>query len=111
MSDNETVELLRDSAARLKDELGKVIVGQHEVIEQMLIAMFCGGHSILIGVPGLAKTLLVSTLARLLNLSFRRIQFTPDLLPADIVGPRIFDPSAGTFGVDRGPIFTHILLA
>ena len=84
LSDNEAAELLRDSAARLKDELGKVVVGQHEVIEQMLIAMFAGGHSILIGVPGLAKTLLVSTLARLLNLSFRRIQFTPDLMPSDI---------------------------
>ena len=90
-SDNETAELLRESSERLRKELSKVVVGQHEVIEQMLIAMFCGGHSILIGVPGLAKTLLVSTLARLLNLSFRRIQFTPDLMPSDITGTNVLD--------------------
>ena len=115
LSDNETAELLRDSAARLKDELGKVVVGQHEVIEQMLIAMFAGGHSILIGVPGLAKTLLVSTLARLLNLSFRRIQFTPDLMPSDITGTDILqeDPESGrrSFHFMKGPIFANMLLA
>ena len=115
LSDNETAELLRDSAARLKDELGKVVVGQHEVIEQMLIAMFAGGHSILIGVPGLAKTLLVSTLARLLNLSFRRIQFTPDLMPSDITGTDILqeDPESGrrSFHFMKGPIFANVVLA
>ncbi len=114
-SDNEAAELLRESATRLKSELAKVVVGQHEVIEQMLIAMFCGGHSILIGVPGLAKTLLVSTLARLLNLSFRRIQFTPDLMPSDITGTDILqeDPDSGlrSFRFLEGPIFANMLLA
>ncbi len=114
-SDNEAAELLRESATRLKSELAKVVVGQHEVIEQMLIAMFCGGHSILIGVPGLAKTLLVSTLARLLNLSFRRIQFTPDLMPSDITGTDILqeDPDSGlrSFRFLEGPIFSNMLLA
>lgn len=114
-SDNDVAELLRESSARLRKELGKVIVGQHEVIEQMLIAMFCGGHSILIGVPGLAKTLLVSTLARLLNLSFRRIQFTPDLMPSDITGTDILqeDPDSGlrSFRFLKGPIFANMLLA
>ena len=114
-SDNEAAELLRESATRLRSELAKVVVGQHEVIEQMLIAMFCGGHSILIGVPGLAKTLLVSTLARLLNLSFRRIQFTPDLMPSDITGTDILqeDPDSGlrSFRFLEGPIFANMLLA
>ena len=114
-SDNETAELLRESSERLRKELSKVVVGQHEVIEQMLIAMFCGGHSILIGVPGLAKTLLVSTLARLLNLSFRRIQFTPDLMPSDITGTDILqeDPDSGlrSFRFMKGPIFANMLLA
>ncbi len=114
-SDNETAQLLRESSEQLRKELSKVVVGQHEVIEQMLIAMFCGGHSILIGVPGLAKTLLVSTLARLLNLSFRRIQFTPDLMPSDITGTDILqeDPDSGlrSFRFMKGPIFANMLLA
>ncbi len=113
--DRATAELLRDAYERLGSELEKVIVGQHEVVERMLTALFAGGHSILIGVPGLAKTLLVSTLARLLRLSFKRIQFTPDLMPSDITGTDILqeDPKNGVreFRFLEGPIFTNMLLA
>ncbi len=101
--------------SRMREEIGKVIVGQREVVDQLLIAMFSGGHSLLIGVPGLAKTLLVNTLSRILSLSFRRIQFTPDLMPSDITGTDILrdDPETGqrSFQFMQGPIFTNILLA
>jgi MoxR-like ATPase len=108
------VERLHAAHARLKTELAKVIVGQELVIERMLIAMFSGGHCLLIGVPGLAKTLLVSTLARLLSLSFKRVQFTPDLMPSDITGTEILqEDAAGARGFRflRGPVFTNMLLA
>ena len=98
----------------LADELGKVIVGQHEVVEEMLIAILCNAHCLMVGVPGLAKTLLVSTLAQTLSLSFKRIQFTPDLMPADITGTDIIqedDNGRRFFEFQRGPIFANVILA
>ena len=109
------VERLHDAYGRLVGEIHKVIVGQDRTIELMLIALFSGGHCILIGVPGLAKTLLVSTLARLLSLSFKRVQFTPDLMPSDITGTEIIQEDPGTgqraFKFLKGPVFTNMLLA
>jgi MoxR-like ATPase len=100
---------------RMREEIGKVIVGQTDVVDQLLIALFSRGHCLLVGVPGLAKTLLVSTIARILQLSFRRIQFTPDLMPSDITGTDVLqdDPDTGrrTFQFMQGPLFTHMLLA
>ncbi len=100
---------------RLKTEIQKIIIGQDEVIDELLIALFCRGHCLLVGVPGLAKTLLVSTVAKILQLSFRRIQFTPDLMPSDITGTDVLqdDPETGrrTFQFMQGPLFTNILLA
>ncbi len=88
-TDLAAVEQLGEAYAKIKAELGKVIIGQHEVIEELLIAMLAGGHCLLVGVPGLAKTLMVRTLADTLSLSFNRIQFTPDLMPADITGTEV----------------------
>src|SRR5213594_3207879 len=98
---------------RILAELRKVIVGQDEVIEQVLIAWFTGGHCLITGVPGLAKTLLIKTVAQILDLSFKRIQFTPDLMPADITGTEVLDEQAGhrSLRFVKGPIFTQILLA
>ena len=96
---------------KLRDELAKVIVGQNEVIEQVLIAIFARGHALLEGVPGLAKTLLVSSLAQALHLSFKRIQFTPDLMPSDVSGHAVYDPKSESFKIRRGPVFTNLLLA
>ena len=108
-------EQAAQAAAVLKTELAKVIVGQGQVIEETLIALAAGGHALLEGVPGLAKTLLISTLARTLHLSFKRIQFTPDLMPSDIVGTEVLqeDPAtkARVFKFLRGPIFANIVLA
>jgi len=105
----------RDSCAQLLEELGHVIVGQDQVIEETLIAMFARGHCLLEGVPGLAKTLLVRTLARVLQLKFHRIQFTPDLMPSDIIGTDILREDRATgqrdFEFVRGPLFANILLA
>jgi len=89
----------------------RVVVGLDEVVERMMIAMFTGGHLLLQGVPGLAKTLLVSAMARAINLQFGRVQFTIDLLPSDILGSEVFNQATGTFHINRGPIFTNILLA
>jgi MoxR-like ATPase len=101
--------------ARIRTELGKVIVGQDEVIEQLMIAIFARGHCMLEGVPGLAKTLLISTLSQSLHLSFKRVQFTPDLMPSDIVGTEVLqeDPvtKARVFKFLKGPIFANIVLA
>jgi MoxR-like ATPase len=113
---DQTAALELSAAFRaLSDQIGKVIVGQHEVIEQLLIGLFSRGHCLLVGVPGLAKTLLVSTLARILDLSFKRIQFTPDLMPADITGTDILqdDPQthARQFVFLPGPIFANLVLA
>jgi len=115
IDDRAAVVQLKQAFAAIRAELGKVIVGQNDVIEQLLIAVFARGHCVLEGVPGLAKTLLVSTLARSLHLKFRRIQFTPDLMPSDITGTEILqeDPVTKTrsFKFLPGPIFTNILLA
>src|SRR3954469_8431636 len=92
------VEKLQKAYADMKAELGKVIVGQDAVIEELLIALFCKGHALLVGVPGLAKTLLISTLAKTLGLSFSRIQFTPDLMPSDITGTEVIEEDKTTGG-------------
>ena len=94
----------------LKTEIGKMIVGQEETVEQLLMSVFCQGHSLLIGVPGLAKTLLIQTLAQVLDLSFNRIQFTPDLMPSDILGAETLDKERN-FRFIKGPIFANIILA
>ncbi len=113
--DRARAERLHAAYEDLRRELGKVIVGQDRVIDLMATSLFAGGHCLLIGVPGLAKTLLVSTLSRLLSLSFKRIQFTPDLMPSDIIGTEIIqeDPATGhrAFRFVRGPVFTNMLLA
>ncbi|MDZ7270151.1 MAG: MoxR family ATPase [candidate division KSB1 bacterium] len=114
-SDLEIVEQLKEAHDRITGEIGKVIVGQRQVIDELLISLLSRGHCLLIGVPGLAKTLLISTLARVLNLSFSRIQFTPDLMPSDITGTEVLeeDVSTGkrTFRFVRGPVFANIVLA
>lgn len=98
-------------AQHIRHELHKVIVGQDEIIEQILVCLFAEGHALLEGVPGTAKTLLVKTLARIVNAGFNRIQFTPDLMPADITGTNVFNLNTGQFTLRHGPIFTDILLA
>ena len=113
--DVELVEKLHVKYAALKRELAKVIVGQEDVIEQTLIAVFSRGHALLVGVPGLAKTLLIRTLSEVLDLGFRRIQFTPDLMPADVTGTEVLDEDKATgqhsFRFVKGPVFTNLLLA
>ena len=94
-----------------REGIGKVIVGQHDLIEKLLIAMLAGGHVLLEGVPGLAKTLTISTLSQLISAKFQRIQFTPDLLPADLIGTMIYNPKDGSFETKKGPIFANIVLA
>src|SRR3989304_6230279 len=115
VDDRDAIEQLRSAYARIRAELAKVIVGQHEVLEQLLIALFAGGHCILEGVPGLAKTLTISTLARCLTLSFKRIQFTPDLMPSDITGTEVIQEDRATgareFKFLQGPIFNNVILA
>jgi MoxR-like ATPase len=96
---------------QVRDRVGTVVVGQDEVVERMLIALFTGGHLLLQGVPGLAKTLLVATLSQSIDLTFNRVQFTVDLLPSDIVGSEILDQRTNDFRVHKGPIFTNLLLA
>jgi len=109
------VEFLHEAADRITTEMGKIIIGQREVLDQLLVALFCRGHCLLVGVPGLAKTLMVRTLAQVLDLNSKRIQFTPDLMPSDITGTQILeeDPQthARAFRFVRGPVFTNILLA
>ncbi|MBR4354604.1 MAG: AAA family ATPase [Kiritimatiellae bacterium] len=95
----------------IRDEVGKVIVGQEKLIDRLLLALITGGHILLEGVPGLAKTLSVNTLAKVLGLAFKRISFTPDLLPADVVGTMIYSPKTGEFTPKQGPVFTNLLLA
>jgi MoxR-like ATPase len=113
--DEELLDRLADARGRILGEIRKVIVGQDEVIEQVLISLFVGGHTIITGVPGLAKTLLVRTLSGVLDLSFKRIQFTPDLMPADITGAEIIeeDRTTGHRAMEfiRGPVFANIILA
>ena len=105
------VQDIRAITERVRAEVRKAVVGQDEVIELMLTSLLVGGHILLEGVPGTAKTLIVRVLARLIGVSFRRIQFTPDLMPADIVGTTVFEPASGTFAFRRGPIFTNLVLA
>ncbi|MGK2966428.1 MAG: AAA family ATPase [Tepidiformaceae bacterium] len=97
--------------SRVRDEVHRVIVGQETLIDRLLVGLLCRGHVLVEGVPGLAKTLTVSTLARTLGVDFVRVQFTPDLLPADLVGTEIFHPSDGHFSVRRGPLFSNLVLA
>ncbi len=113
--DKAAVDKLHKVYGQMKDELGRVIVGQDQVVEQVLMAIFCRGHALLVGVPGLAKTLLVSTLARALELSYKRIQFTPDLMPSDITGTDVLEVDANSgrrsFRFVHGPIFANLVLA
>lgn len=109
-SDVEAAKALQQKYKALKDSIAQVIVGQHEVIEGSLIAILCNGHSLLIGVPGLAKTLLVNTIAKVLDLDFKRVQFTPDLMPSDITGAEILDEHRN-FKFIKGPLFSNIILA
>lgn len=97
--------------AKIREETSKVIVGQEKLIERLILALVTGGHILLEGVPGLAKTLSVNTLAKALGLEFKRISFTPDLLPADVVGTLIYSPKTGEFSARRGPVFSNLLLA
>ena len=113
MDTNNNIELVKDfisSHKKFKEEIGKVIIGQNNVVDQVLMSIFCDGHSLLVGVPGLAKTLLIQTISDCLGLSFNRIQFTPDLMPSDIVGSEILDNNRD-FKFLKGPIFSNIILA
>ena len=110
MSDVKAVNELVDQFNLLKSEIGKVIIGQNDAVDFTLLSIFCGGHSLLIGVPGLAKTLLVNTVSSALGLNFKRIQFTPDLMPSDILGSEILDQNR-QFKFIKGPIFSNIILA
>lgn len=109
-TDVEAAELLVEKYGRLKDEIGKVIVGQHDIVHDTLLSIFCQGHVLLVGVPGLAKTLLVNSIGRALGLDFSRIQFTPDLMPSDITGTEILD-EARQFRFVKGPVFANVVLA
>lgn len=95
---------------RVKEEINKILVGQSHLVDRLLIALLCNGHILLEGLPGLAKTLAVTTLAKVIGCDFKRIQFTPDLLPADLVGTSIYNPKDGSFSVKKGPIFTNFVL-
>ena len=113
-TDIEAAETLKTAKENILNQLRKRIIGQDEVIEQLLIALFSQGHCLLVGVPGLAKTLLISTFARILELPFNRIQFTPDLMPSDIIGADIIEEGESgkrAFRFINGPVFANILLA
>ena len=108
---NRQVQEMRAGLDPLFGEIGKIIVGQRTIIERLMVGLLVGGHILLEGVPGLAKSLAVRTLARGMQLSFHRIQFTPDLLPADVMGTQIYNPRSGDFTVKKGPVFANIVLA
>ncbi|WP_394746782.1 AAA family ATPase [Spongiimicrobium salis] len=110
MSDVTAINNLVEKHQALKKEIAKVIIGQTEVVDQILLSIYTGGHSLLIGVPGLAKTLMVNTIAKTLGLNFKRIQFTPDLMPSDILGSEILDQNRN-FKFIKGPVFSNIILA
>src|SRR3974390_1719199 len=114
-NDLEAIRKLREAFDDIKKQLARVIVGQDEVIEQLLIALFSRGHCILEGVPGLAKTLMISTLSKCLSLAFSRIQFTPDLMPSDITGTEVIEENRSTgaraFKFLEGPLFANMILA
>ncbi|MFM8559887.1 MAG: AAA family ATPase, partial [bacterium] len=105
------IESAGDTLSRVRDEVARAVVGQRAMVDRLLIGLLTGGHVLLEGVPGLAKTLAVSSLAQALSLRFRRIQFTPDLLPADLTGTLIYNPKDGTFHAKKGPLFANIVLA
>ncbi len=111
----QAVAEVREAFARLKSQIARVIVGQDEVVEQLLIAMFCRGHALVVGVPGLAKTLLISTIAKSVSLSFSRVQFTPDLMPSDITGTEVIEEDKSTGARElrfvKGPVFANVILA
>ena len=109
--DNETVRKQAEIFDRLRTEVGRVVVGQEKILDRLLVALVCQGHVLLEGVPGIAKTTLVRTLAQALGVSFGRISFTPDLLPADVTGTLVYSPKDGSFAPKRGPVFTNLLLA
>lgn len=109
-SDIEGIDALSASYNKIREEIGRVIIGQEEVVESVLISIFANGHCLLVGVPGLAKTLLVNTLAQVLDLSYNRVQFTPDLMPSDILGSEILGEDR-TFKFLKGPVFANIVLA
>jgi len=114
-SDIQLLKKLAQSTDSIRSEIGKIIVGQHDVVDQLLVSLFARGHCLLVGVPGLAKTLLIRTLAQALDLSFNRIQFTPDLMPSDITGTEVLEDNISTgqkqFRFVKGPIFANIVLA
>ncbi|MES2812108.1 MAG: MoxR family ATPase [Bacteroidota bacterium] len=110
MSDVAAIEKLVQKQKELKQEIAKIIVGQEEVVNQIVLSIFSGGHALLVGVPGLAKTLMVNTISQALGLDFKRIQFTPDLMPSDILGSEILDETRN-FKFIKGPIFSNIILA
>jgi len=115
MNDVQHIEQLAANINRVRSEIGKIIIGQHEVVDQLLISLFARGHCLLVGVPGLAKTLLIRTLSDSLDLKFSRIQFTPDLMPGDITGTEVIEDDRSTgqkaFRFVRGPVFSNIVLA
>jgi len=105
------VSAVQQIAERIRTEMAKVVVGQVEVIDQIITALLCEGHVLLEGVPGIAKTLIARTLALTVSADFNRVQFTPDLMPSDVIGTTVFDPTSGNFSLRKGPIFTGLLLA
>jgi MoxR-like ATPase len=114
MVHDDSMERIREEGRTFRllvDEIGRAIVGQEYMVERLLVGLLTGGHVLIEGVPGLAKTLAANTLARAVNARFQRIQFTPDLLPADLVGTMVYDPKTSDFFTRKGPIFTHLLLA
>jgi MoxR-like ATPase len=104
------VEHLSALSKHVRDELSKIIIGQREVVDQLVLVLICGGHAVMEGVPGLAKTLAVKSLARICGLGFQRVQCTADLMPSDVTGTNVFDLSKNTFSMHRGPVFTDLLL-
>ena len=110
MSDVAAIEQLVKKQQELKSEIAKVIIGQNEVVDEIVLSIFSGGHALLVGVPGLAKTLMVNTISQALGLDFKRIQFTPDLMPSDILGSEVLDESRN-FKFIKGPVFANIILA
>lgn len=114
-SELESIKELNNYTEKIYSEIGKIIIGQHSVIEQVLISLFCNGHSLIIGVPGLAKTMLVNTIAQIVDLTFNRIQFTPDLMPSDITGTEVIEEDLTTgkrsFRFVKGPLFANVILS
>jgi len=106
-----SIEKIKEKFVVARQEVGKVIVGQKEMIDDLMLALLADGHVLLEGLPGLAKTLAITTLAQVISCDYKRIQFTPDLLPADLLGTSVYNPKEGTFAINKGPVFTNILLA